>query len=120
MNKRFTIFLTLVVAFLLFCVYTYKVRTKFNVDKRDEQLKVSHYENQVLTYALSLYPEELRTQLFFKALKEKHPLFVEDKDLCKALGYNEAPKEKNKEEKEELDSKDTTAVKVMDEIISTF
>ena len=118
MNKRFGIFLTLIVLFLLFCVYTYKVRTKFNVDKRDAHLKVHHYETQVLTYALSLYNKESRTQMYFKALKEKHPSFVNNRDLCLALGYTQ-PEEEEKT-KEELASKDTTAVQVMDDIIGSF
>ncbi len=117
MNKRFTIILTLVMVFLLFCVYTYKVRTKFNVDKRDVHLETHHYESQVLTYALSLYSRESRTQMYFKALKEKHPGFVNNKDLCRVLGYNQPEK---KEQEEELASKDTTAVQVMDNIIGSF
>ena len=116
MNKRLIVALILMVGFLFFCVYTYKLRTRFNVDERDRDIKIYLYENAVLEYALSLYPEESRNQLFFKALVDKYPDFINNKDLCKTLGY-EPP---NEEKKEEMVNRDTTAVQVMDNIIEIF
>jgi hypothetical protein len=123
MRVKGWILLVLIVLLCCFCVYTYKLRTAFNVDKQDAQIEVSDYQLEVVQYALSLFPQKDKGDIFFNSIGNEYPDFKEDERLCEILGYQKTPAEieQNKAEQEAEDKKgipDTTVAKVMDNILT--
>ena len=116
--------LGLVVLFCCFCIYVYKVRTAFNVDKRDVQIKQQTQRLKVVKYAFSLLPKKEMNEVFFNSIDNMYPNFKEDKYLCEILGYCETPKTEEKiEEKTTIKDttvKDTTVIEVMDNVVGFF
>ncbi len=120
MGKRGMAVIFTIVCFILISVYVYRVRTKFNVDKQEDIIKAYQYEHNVLTYALSLLPDEDKNEVFFKSIRNKYPGFNENVNLRIALKYQE--KEAKKKEPGPVAKKDndTTMMKVLDNIIGGF
>ena len=83
----------IIVLFFSFCVYSYKVRTNFNVDKLEDEIKHLEYQVSVLDYAFSLLPKENRTEVFYNSITEKCPSFKDDEALCRILGYEKTKAE---------------------------
>ena len=107
------IILLFIVSFLGFSVYAYKVRTNYNIDKQNRKIWELKENIEILSYAISIFPEKNKNEVFFNSIKEKFPEIEEKEEIIKILGIKIEKEEKeiikNNEEKEKL-----TVMKVID------
>jgi hypothetical protein len=100
MKKNFVFVVVLLLAFPVFTVYCYKLRTNFNVDKLTELSGEQEYKIEVLNYALSLLPKENRNEVFFNSIRQKYPDYESNEFICNAIGLKKEVRELSKEEEE--------------------
>ena len=77
------VFISLVIfiGFLVFSVYCYNVRTDYNVDTLRKVNQDLQKDIDILTYALSLIPKNIKNEVFFTSIKKKFPAVEEHKDI---------------------------------------
>ena len=93
------IILLLVVLFLGFSVYAYKIRTNYNIDKQNKQIRELKENIKILSYAISIFPEKNKNEIFFNSIKEKFPKIKEKREIIKNIRIK-IEKEKDIKEKE--------------------
>lgn len=106
--KIVVVWLTVIGLFLAFCVFCYNVRTKYNVDALSEQVRGQAEAISILTYALSITPEEIRSEVFFNSIKENFPHVENHTNL---LGFLKLGKKKVEGEEVEGNNEETETAK---------
>ncbi len=102
------IILLLVVLFLGFSVYAYKVRTNYNIDKQNKKIWELKENIEILSYAFSIIPKKDKNEIFFNSIKEKFPDIKDREKIIKILGI------KIEEEKEITEKEKLTVMKIID------
>ncbi len=118
MGKR--LFIPLIVLGLLFSfsIYAYRIRTAYNIDKEKLHIAEHHQQIDVLRYAISLVPKEVKNEVYFNAIEIKYPDFKKDEDICDLLGHKKPEKKEEVVEKDEkFVQEDTTVKEVMNYIM---
>jgi len=100
MNIRSFTLMFIVVAIMVFSVYCYRTRNAYNVDHLEEVAKTQKYEIEVMAYAISLIPADIKNQVYLNSITEKFPEFLENEELIKMVG-GISPKEEEEVKKEE-------------------
>jgi len=104
---RSYVWLILVVLLLGFCVFCYKVRTAYNVDRMEEKIINLKYDISVLSYAVSIVPADVvRSEVFFNSIKEKFPSIEKRPWLLKVIKKEDKKSDKEDGEDGEEDDKD--------------
>lgn len=98
MFKTFTIILTLII--MGFSLYAYNVRTDHNCDRFKKENRELEYQNEVLFYALSIVPKDVKNEVFTNSIIEKFPKIVDHNDVCSALLIGTSKKEEDKKEED--------------------
>ena len=106
--KTGTFLIVLLIVIMGFSVYAYKLRTAYNVDARDKEIKNLEHNVAVLSYALSIIPIEVKSEVFFNSVKEKFPS-VEDNDGIVDLIRMNKPEETEGKKEETVKEKRTIA-----------
>lgn len=106
------IILLLIVLFLGFSVYAYKVRTNYNIDKQNKKILELKENIEILSYAISIFPKKDKNEIFLNSIKEKFPEIEEKKEIIKILGIKIKEKETLIKENNKL-----TVMEVIDKII---
>ncbi len=91
-----TFLIILIIVIMGFSVYAYKLRTAYNVDARDEEIKTLENKFAILKYVIVISP---KTDVSHNAIKEKFPDIKDYDDILDLLGMKKP--EKTEEKKEE-------------------
>ena len=119
--KTFGIFLLLIL--MVFSVFAYKFRQKFNHDILIKQNNNLKQEKVVRSYVLSIIPLEVKSEILFNSVRKKFPTISEE-DIFEIINGEKKEKEIEEEEieeeeKEEIEKKlKETFSEVIDKIIS--
>lgn len=117
MGRRGWTSLIVLVVLFSFSVYAYKIRTSYNIDKEKLHAAEHHQQMEVLKYAISLVPKEVKNEVYFNAVETKYPGFKKNENICGLLGYKLPVKEKETEKTESFIKEDTTVKDVMNNIM---
>jgi len=111
----------IIILFLSFCVFCYHTRTNYNVDEQDGRIEALIYDRAVLSYALSITPKEVKSEVFLNSVKEKFPDVEEKEHLFNLIKVEEEePEEEEKEkdkEKPEVGKNSKTIGDALDHIV---
>jgi len=122
MNGRSAFWIFIVIAVMAFSIYCYRTRNTYNVDNLTEINKQQDHQIEVLKYALSLIPAELKNQVYRNSIIDKYPDIVSDKELLKMADCEIAKEEKEGEV--EIEKKSIEKIKnpstAMNDIIDAF
>ena len=114
--KRWVVWSIIIVCFLVFSVHSYRLRTNFNAEKQEKQVKKCEHQIEVLTHALSLVPKSIKNEVYFNSIKEKFPGIEKDEQVLNLIDITFFDKYGDKEEKEK-DKEKLTANVVVDKVI---
>jgi hypothetical protein len=96
--KLGTFLIILIIVIMGFSVYAYKLRTAYNVDDLEAKTENLEHDVAILSYAMSIIPEDIKGDVFFNSIKKKYPS-VEDNDGIIDLVRMKKPKKEEAEEK---------------------
>lgn len=107
--------IVLIIVIMGFSVYAYKLRTAYNIDTLTEQTENLESDVEILSYALSIVPKDIKGEVFFNSVKAKFPN-VEDNDveIIDLIRMNKPDKKEEEEKKEEKKEKRTVASSMED------
>jgi len=112
-----TFLIILIIVIMGFSVYAYKLRTAYNVDAREEEIKTLEHDVAILSYALSIVPAETKGDVFFNSIKEKFPSVEENDGIIDLVRMKKPEKVEGEEKKVEEKKEKRTIVSTMEDII---
>ncbi|HUS48918.1 MAG TPA: hypothetical protein VMZ91_02030 [Candidatus Paceibacterota bacterium] len=103
MKLRPTVSLLIVVMCMAFCVHCYKLRNTYNTDEARKCINHQNYEIEVLSFALSIIPEEIKGTVYVTSIMRKYSDIMDHTELAKIIGIKIEIEEEGEEKTEDKD-----------------
>ena len=86
MSSGSVVRLVVLVLLMVFCIYCYNLRTSYNIDKMEMLNGGYERDIEILIYALSLVPNDIKNEVYVKSIKSKYPSVEENRELLILIG----------------------------------